>query len=124
VLVFLRNIFFKNIFWGFLLINCLHYNIEQGLTVLVESRSSVEVELSRQNFFILTSRPLSVEDSLNADLEIHPFAWRGVSTSSHPTALASQVPWITGESQISRPVLVFLRNIKTAINYVFPMFRT
>jgi hypothetical protein len=50
----------------------------------------------------MTSRPLRVEESLNADLEIHPFAWRGVSTSSHPTALASQVAWITGESQISR----------------------
>jgi hypothetical protein len=59
------------------------------------------VVLSRQNFFILTSRPLGVEESLNADLEIYPLACRGVSTSSHLTALASQVAWITGESQIS-----------------------
>jgi hypothetical protein len=31
------------------------------------------------------------------------FSCGGLSTSNHPTALASKVAWITGESQISRP---------------------
>jgi hypothetical protein len=53
--------------------------------------------------FRVTSRLLVVAVALNAEPRVYPMSWKGVSTSNHPTALASQVAWITGESQISRP---------------------
>jgi hypothetical protein len=53
--------------------------------------------------FRVTSRLLVVAVALNADPKVYPTSWKGVSSSNHPIALASQVAWITGESQISRP---------------------
>jgi hypothetical protein len=47
--------------------------------------------------------PLISSGDHNVDPGNHRLSWRGASTSKHPTALASQVAWITGESQISRP---------------------
>jgi hypothetical protein len=89
----------------------IQYNIEQGLTVLVESRTETTLEslsgVSRAAFhhldFRVTSRLFVVTVALNADPRVYPTSWKGVSTSNHPTALASQVASITGESQISRP---------------------
>jgi hypothetical protein len=40
--------------------------------------------------------------AINAVLEIRQLPGGDLSTSNHPTALASQVAWITGESHISR----------------------
>jgi hypothetical protein len=40
---------------------------------------------------------------LSADMKVNPMPDGDHSASNHPTALASQVAWITGESQISRP---------------------
>ena len=45
---------------------------------------------------------LPYEGDLNADTEVLLSGGRSLSTSSHPTVLASQVAWITGESQFSR----------------------
>jgi hypothetical protein len=47
--------------------------------------------------------PLFFTGGHNAAPESHPYVLKRSNPSSHPTALASQVAWITGESQISRP---------------------
>jgi hypothetical protein len=49
------------------------------------------------------ARSQPVEGRYSADPKVDLVASRGLTPSSHPTALASQVAWITGESQISRP---------------------
>jgi hypothetical protein len=94
-----------------------HYNsiLEQGLTVLGEletrthipSRELVVSGCSRPGFVNWFSMPrywpLFQIGSHNAVPEHHPLVLERSSPSSHSTALASQVAWITGESHISRP---------------------
>jgi hypothetical protein len=46
------------------------------------------------------------------------FSCGSLSTSNHPTALASQVAWITGESQISRP-----KSLISRPNNIFFIFK-
>jgi hypothetical protein len=78
-----------------------------GVSNYVHLREPKRKCMSRSEFlhsdFSATSGPLDVAEALSADPEVSPLTWRGVSISSHPTALASQVAWITGESHISRP---------------------
>jgi hypothetical protein len=69
---------------------------------ILESLSGVSRAAFHHIGFRVTSRLLGVAVALNADPKVFPTSWKGVSTSNHPIALASQVAWITGESQISR----------------------
>jgi hypothetical protein len=70
----------------------IQYNIEQGLTVLVESRTVTILEslsgVSRAAFhhldFKVTSRLFVISVALNADPSVYLTSWKGVSTSTIP----------------------------------------
>jgi hypothetical protein len=68
---------------------------------------SAAAEMRGQAFFVIRLQAerlghLPDVGRHSADPKVYLMCVRSIRTSSHPTALASQVAWITGERQFSR----------------------
>ena len=103
-------LFFKDFLLGFLVhIVQLQYRelglAERGVWLGSNWRSSVLAACKQPSFFMGAWPPLfdlPKQVGHNADTDMISSGSRDPSFSNHPTILASQVAWITGESQFSR----------------------